>query len=735
MSQKSKRLKQARMTSAGPIYRARAFEARTIDTESRTVDAVITTETPVMEWDWQRYEMVPRVLLASGAIFPENGQIPFLDAHNRYEMDSQLGSARGLKKGNGETSGTLHFSSTAERQWTLVREGHASDVSAGFQVLAETYVDVGQTQRIQGKDYTGPINIATKWRLYEVSLTPIGADEQAKLRGFDPNGVPQQEEEFEMLKELRELLLSRGMPAELTDEQAQDWLVKNPDKLGDRSAPEPKKNPEPAGEKPLTVEAMRRLIKEDNDAREAARAALRIETDELCDLMHIEKEHRSQFYLLPDMSAVKARAKEFNVERSKIDSPLHGVRAPRVSAEGTETFRKDVSTALMERMFDHNGVKEATRKALLPDEERGRGASDFAYKSVSDIARRCLLVQGYRHDDVDRLDRMGLFRASFGRASDVGLETRDASAIHNTASFANLTESLLNKSLRAGYTEARVTYDKVVNRGDAVQDFKKKNVYTTSAVGNLTVWPDGSKPDLASFMDYKDSYGVEAFAKMLEFTWQLFQNDDLGALTKSPFKLGDAARRTINAYVWGFVTGNPTLADGQAFFLASATGNRKKANYISSGLVPTVASIGALEELMRQQVGQNTREGNAGPDILNISPRYMVVPTAVVRNTAAAIIRSIADPASANANVANPYQGTLELIDEPLLAANSSTAWYLVADPAIVDGIELSFLQGFEQPRTWSGMDDKTLTKWWAVAQVYGAKVIDHRGWAKQAGA
>lgn len=734
MSQKSKRLKSARDLATELEFRTFSLVSSTINEQERSIEGVIATEQAIPELDMRRWEIVPRSLQMSGATIPK--QMPLLDSHNRKSVRDQLGSIRNLRIEGGNLVGRLFFSAAAQSEWDKVREGHVTDISAGFRVTREIYVEDGKTKTIDGRQFTGPQNVVVEWRAFEGSITPIGADDLAKLRGYDPLNIPQRDEqEFEMLKELRDLLLSRGMPSELDDAQAQEWMVKNADKLGERKAPETEKGPAPEFKIGDFQETMRKLIQEDGDRRAAAALALRTETDELCDLMHIDAEHRSQFYSLGSMAAVKARAKEFNAERSKIDSPSHGFRGPRITAEGSEAFRKDVSTALLERMFNHNGVSERTQKAMLPDDQRGKGASDFEHKSPSDIARKCLLVQGYRGEDVDRLDRMDLFRASFGRPGDVGLVSRDAGAMHNTASFANLTESLLNKSLRAGYGEAKVTYDKVINKGDPVPDFKKKNVYTTSAVGNLTAWPDGTKPDLASFMDYKDSYGVEAFAKMLEFTWQLFQNDDMGALTKAPFKLGDAARRTINAYVWGFVTGNPTLADGQAFFLATAAGNRKKANYISSGLVPTVASIGALEELMRQQVGQNTREGNTGPDILSISPRYLVTPTAVVRNTARAIVRSVSDPASSNSNVSNPYERELEVLDEPLLAANSTTAWYMVADPALVDGIELSFLQGFETPRTWSGMDEKTLTKWWAVAQVYGGKVIDHRGWAKQAGA
>lgn len=740
MSQKSKRLKQSPVSAIAPIYRAYGLQPRSVNEAERTVRALITTESPVMEFDWKRYEFVPRVLLTSGAQFPESGQIPFLDSHNRQVMDNQLGSARGLEKTTGGVEGELKFSSTAERQWTMVREGHATDVSAGFQVLAEIYVDACQTQRIQGKDYTGPINVATKWRLYEVSLTPIGADEQAKLRGFDPSNIPQQEEGFEMNDELKKLLLSRGMPADFTDEQAQKWIVDNPDKMG-RAAPEEPKKTQTAQD--LVEELDRRAMLREQ-ARQEQRRAFIADIDEHCSLADMSAEFARSLYDLPDIAAVRAKIKEEKAEQAKRGAPQRGYSAPRITREGRDEFRKAVLTSMVDRVFKVSGVTDETgatdvssrtRKAILPDEQRGKGSHDFDRMPVTEIGRRCLIADGYRDEDVRRLDSFDLATAVFRGGHAVGLETRDSGTLHNTSSFAYITENTMNKSMRTGYMEARTTYQRVASIGEPVPDFKPKNVYTTSAVGNLTVWPDGTKPNLTSFMDYKDSYGVEAYANMLEYTWQLFVNDDMNAIIRSPAKLGDACRRSINAYAWGIVTSNPTLADGQSLFLASATGNRKKANYISSGLAVTVASLGALEELMRQQVGQNTREGNTGPDILNIEPRILVTPTAVVRNTAMAIVRSVADPASSNANVHNPYNNVLEVIDEPLLAANSTTAWYLVADPNLVDGIELSFLQGFEQPRTWSGVEEKTLTRWWAIAQVWGGKAIDHRGWAKQAGA
>lgn len=729
MSQKTKRRKSPPEGAIAPIYRAYGLTPRSIDEGTRTVRALITTESPVLEWDWKRYELVPRVLLTSGAQIPPSGQIPFLDSHNRFTTENQLGSARALDKGRDGVEGDLHFSTAADRQWTLVREGHATDVSAGFQVLAETYVDAGQTMRIQGKDFTGPVNVSTKWRLYEVSLTPIGADDQAKLRGFDPNNIPQQEEEDEMTKEQRDLLLSRGMPADLEGDKAIQWAIDNPLKpqgeSGQRSHPDA---PPPVD----VIEELDRRAKEREKQRLEQRQAFITDVDELCSLADLPPEFARTLYECPDKNIVRSRIKDEKVSRSK--NPGLGFSSPRVTGEGRDEFRKDLATCLTDRMFSTNSVSEATREKILPASERGKGGDRFSKATISEIGRECLIADGYAYEDVRWLSRSEIATAVFAGPESVGLQKRDGMPYHTTGSFAYLTENAMNKGMRTGYAEARSTWRQVASIGTPMADFKPKRVYITSAVGNLTAWHDGKEPDKTSFGDQRDSYGVEAYAKSLEFSWQLMVNDDMGALIKSPVKLGNAAERTVNTYFWSIVTSNPTLADGQALFLASATGNRFKANYISSGLAVTVQSLSALENLMRQQVGMNTRENTQAPDILNIEPKYLVTPSAI-KNTAAAVVKSIADPANTNSNVHNPFTNALELITEPLLDANSTTAWYLAADPNLADGIEISFMQGHETPVMWSGMEEKTLTRWWAIRQVFGGKAIDHRGWAKQAGA
>ena len=42
----------------------------------------------------------------------------------------------------------------------------------------------GETVEVEGREYTGPVNIRMEWDAQEASLVPLGADSQAQIRGF-----------------------------------------------------------------------------------------------------------------------------------------------------------------------------------------------------------------------------------------------------------------------------------------------------------------------------------------------------------------------------------------------------------------------------------------------------------------------------------------------------------------------------------------------------------------------
>jgi hypothetical protein len=129
--------------------------------------------------------------------------------------------------------------------------------------------------------------------------------------------------------------------------------------------------------------------------------------------------------------------------------------------------------------------------------------------------------------------------------------------------------------------------------------------------------------------------------------------------------------------------------------------------------------------------------------ILNIQPRYLIVP-ATLSSTALQLVGSLADPAAGgsattgNSNTLNIYGPNgprpIQVVVEPQLDASSTASWYLSADPAQVDTVEVSFLSGEEAPVLESEWDfDRDVWKY-KVRQTFGVKAIDWRGLYKNAG-
>lgn len=171
----------------GMFYRSSSLG--TVNEEERTVLATLSTEQPVPMWDYRTRSVIDEVLLASGGNFPE--RMPMLDDHSRWGANSVRGSIRNPINGGDRWRGTLHFARNAgqeiDHSWELVRQGHLTDVSIGYRYADSDYVDIqpGQSQRIQGREFTANRNrimrVVTSWAAREASITPIGADDQAKI--------------------------------------------------------------------------------------------------------------------------------------------------------------------------------------------------------------------------------------------------------------------------------------------------------------------------------------------------------------------------------------------------------------------------------------------------------------------------------------------------------------------------------------------------------------------------
>lgn len=179
-----------------------------IDEGTRSIRVVLATEEPavVMHYNKGRFELIREVLMVPGMKVPENGQLPLIDNHDRFDnvAETLKGSVREITVENNELTGRAYFSSLSEKEWLLAKEGHLTDVSIGYEPDDETSVVVtpGAEQIIGGRAYKNdypdnlPLYIRQNTYIKELSLVVIGADKKAKFRS-EPEAPVYTEEQIE----------------------------------------------------------------------------------------------------------------------------------------------------------------------------------------------------------------------------------------------------------------------------------------------------------------------------------------------------------------------------------------------------------------------------------------------------------------------------------------------------------------------------------------------------------
>jgi hypothetical protein len=149
----------------------------------------LTTEQPALVWDWERFDFVSEVLLMDGLVLPAIRQVPLLDAHSRSSVDDHLGSVSDIRtstaSGFAAVEGLVRFAADDKSQRTRqkVLDGHLTDGSVGYRVDRALWIPEGMEAAVRGRLFTGPVKVSHEWSLKEFSITPIGADTLAKVRG------------------------------------------------------------------------------------------------------------------------------------------------------------------------------------------------------------------------------------------------------------------------------------------------------------------------------------------------------------------------------------------------------------------------------------------------------------------------------------------------------------------------------------------------------------------------
>lgn len=658
------------------------FEVREIDDKQRRVHISFSSEKPVERFFGQEILCHDKDSVQLDRI-QEIGVALF--NHNR---DFVIGVPEGITLN--ETERRCHAEirfdddEDGEKIFRKVKNGILRGVSVGYTVEEWEEVKAGAVST-NGR-FKGPACIATKWTPFEISIVSVPADsdvgvnreieaaKQRKLKNTDNINTKNNERENTMLKDLcRSLGLDyEGLKEKsFTDEEIRSMCDKVEQKRSKEKVENDKVN---EGKREAELKEIREA--------EIQRSS---EIVSLCRDFEVD----SADYIKEGKSVEEVRSIILN----KIKSEREAIAAGNVQIKG-EAEQDKIRAAAVDGLL--------LRGSMIAEKDANESANEFRGMSMRDLA-------------IDCLEREGVSKAH--RLSDEELFKR---AVTPDSQFTAIVDNTVKKSMATAYKAAEPTFDKWCGIGSN-PDFKEAANYQLSEAGELLPLSQNGEIKFDEMKDNKVTKKVLTYARGFGFTRQALINDDLGILTKVPAAYVRAALRGRNKLVYKVLAGNDNIYDGKKLFHVDH-------NNLGTAGALSVTTVAEATKLMRKQ--KNLR----GKETLNIKPEFLIVPAALEAK-AGQLLVSTADPAGNNSGVANIYRNAFTLIVDAELDDYSETAYYFAANPADIDTIEVTYLNGNQQPILESQVGFDYVGIKWRILDDFGVTALDYRGLAKNAGA
>jgi len=382
----------------------------------------------------------------------------------------------------------------------------------------------------------------------------------------------------------------------------------------------------------------------------------------------------------------------------QIDAEATADAARRAAFEAMQTRSASATTRTQraEITVDHTDpavIAERAGEALFarshPDHELSAPARPFAHMSIPDLARDCLR-------------RAGITGAG------MATETVITRALHTTSDFPLILGDTVGRELRRGYQAAQSGV-RPLARQTTARDFRAKRSLTLGEGPMLEKVNEGGEFKHGTIDESGETYSLATFGRILSLSRQAMVNDDLGAFTQIAARMGTAAASFEAGELVKLVTSNPAMSDGTAVFHAD------HGNLEAAFAAPTATSLSAARVAMWRQTGLSGQ-------LIGVTPRFLLVPPEL--QTAAE--QTVAEIMATKAEDVVPF-ANIDVVVDPRLT--DVEQWYVVADPAQIDGIEYAYLEGAPGPQieTRAGFEvDGMQVK---VRLDFGCGWIDYRGW------
>jgi hypothetical protein len=274
-------------------------------------------------------------------------------------------------------------------------------------------------------------------------------------------------------------------------------------------------------------------------------------------------------------------------------------------------------------------------------------------------------------------DSRRVLEAAFGRGIEAGMTIIDVGGILS---------NVANKFLLEGFFSVERVWRSICAVRN-VSDFKTVTSYRLVGKDQYEQVAPGGELKHGTLGEETYSNKADTYGLMLAIDRRDIINDDLGAITTVPRKLGRGSGLKINDVFW------TAFMNNAAFF---AVGNK---NFVSGA--DTALGIDGLtkgEVTFMDLVDSDGKPTGVMPSILLVPTALSAVGTQLYKS-----VEMRDTTANTKFPVANPHQGKFRIevsryLSNALYTGNSAKAWYLLADPSDLPVIEMAFLNGQEAP-------------------------------------
>lgn len=568
------------------------------------------------------------------------------------------------------------------------KKGFQWQASIGATIKSKKFIEAGKSVMVNGRLQDGPFDLI-KGQHHEISFVPIGADSttsaqiaaEAEARS---KKMAQADAATEVVDDVQEVIATVKDHEE--DSDFSEWLEAQGfdlDNLAERSK--------------VALEAAYKVEKERQDDKFSdnyIRKSRKKMGDEVARWRKIN-ELTAEFPAIRE-EAMREGWDAATTELAVVKAELG--RAPKT----TFSARRDVDGGVLEcaLLMDAPGVEpewlDKKSDHWFKFKSQYGGFSEETIDAATSSSLRDLSISAlfdiYLSANQVSMQPGSTVQSKFTAVQDCRRKLQATSGF-STIDISGILSNVMGKSMLAAFTSQNNAAQRMSSTR-SVRDFKETKAFRLTGNGDfLPVGPTGEL-QLMQLQEEEFANRAITYGRLLALSRDILINDDLGALTSATQILGRKAAVKLQRE---FFTLWNNLQTGSAFFSA---GNKNLATTNPLGIV----GLTAAELLFMDQEDQDE-------DPIDMDPALLVVPSdlkvkAEELMTGTQTIMFARDTSAATANQVpdiNTHAGKFEILSTTWLKrteipGNSTTSWYLLANPNELAAAEIVYLNGRQTP-------------------------------------